>query len=339
MADPPSGFNPVVATDRELTRYGFPPRPHRESNSELYQKWRKTFGGSLQLFAPQFTQPSSPWPRSQRLSIVEGNNSGNWSGVLCVPPAGDSFNLMITGVFGVPHLTSVGSIGIWIGIGGNSSTVSLLQAGVTGQVDSSGEESFGAFYEWQSPNNPVGPVPLGDFPISAGDSIEVQIWVTSTATATLVMQNLTSNAPAIIKPISAATGVSVSGVSAEWIVERPLIGFDSQHNPIFATLPDYSPVVFTDAVAWVAPQSSTGMMSLSNFARNHGCARPVSIRSIAKSLNLLLPASLRAILSEVATVFAGSGTVFTMTQNGTTLSTAEIVNNTTVQCQYGAAKS
>jgi hypothetical protein len=246
---------------------------------------------------------------------------------------------MITGVFGVPHLTSVGSIGIWIGIGGNSSTVSLLQAGVTGQVDSSGEESFGAFYEWQSPNNPVGPVPLGDFPISAGDSIEVQIWVTSTATATLVMQNLTSNAPAIIKPISAATGVSVSGVSAEWIVERPLIGFDSQHNPIFATLPDYSPVVFTDAVAWVAPQSSTGMMSLSNFARNHGCARPVSIRSIAKSLNLLLPASLRAILSEVATVFAGSGTVFTMTQNGTTLSTAEIVNNTTVQCQYGAAKS
>jgi hypothetical protein len=336
MAGPPSGFNPVVATDSELARYGLPPRPHRESNAELYQKWVKTFGGSFQFFAPQLTQPASPWPRSQRLSIIEGKNSGNWSGVVCVPPAGDSFNVTITGVLRVPHLTSAGSIGIWIGIGGNSSTASLLQAGVSCQVNSSGADSFSAFYEWQSPNNPVGPAPVSDFPnISAGDSIEVQIWVTSTTTATVVMQNLTSKAPAIIMPISAATGVSVSGVSAEWIVERPLIGFDSQHNPIFATLPDYSPVVFTNAVAWVAPQSSTGMTSLSNFARNHDYARPVSFRSIAESLNLLLPGSLRAILSEVATVFAGSGTVFTMVQNGTTLSTAEIVNNTTVQCQHG----
>jgi hypothetical protein len=76
MADPPSGFNPVVATDRELTPYGFPPRPHRESNSELYQKWRKTFGGSLQLFAPQFTQPSSPWPQLAKAVDCRGQQFG-----------------------------------------------------------------------------------------------------------------------------------------------------------------------------------------------------------------------------------------------------------------------
>jgi hypothetical protein len=38
---PPAGFDPNTASDKELTRYGFPPRPDPEKAPEAYAHWRK----------------------------------------------------------------------------------------------------------------------------------------------------------------------------------------------------------------------------------------------------------------------------------------------------------
>ncbi len=38
---PPAGFDPLTASDKELTRYGFPPRPDPEKAPEAYAHWRK----------------------------------------------------------------------------------------------------------------------------------------------------------------------------------------------------------------------------------------------------------------------------------------------------------
>ncbi|MGB6385979.1 MAG: G1 family glutamic endopeptidase [Terriglobales bacterium] len=40
-AELPKGFNPVTATDEELTTYGFPPRPDKQANSEHYAAWEQ----------------------------------------------------------------------------------------------------------------------------------------------------------------------------------------------------------------------------------------------------------------------------------------------------------
>jgi hypothetical protein len=39
--EPPPGFNPLTASDTELRRYGFPPRPDVKKTPEAYRQWRK----------------------------------------------------------------------------------------------------------------------------------------------------------------------------------------------------------------------------------------------------------------------------------------------------------
>jgi hypothetical protein len=40
-SQPPAGFDPLTASDKELTRYGFPPRPDPEKVPEAYAHWQK----------------------------------------------------------------------------------------------------------------------------------------------------------------------------------------------------------------------------------------------------------------------------------------------------------
>jgi hypothetical protein len=37
---PPADFDPVTASDSELKRYGFPPRPDAHKAPEAYRHWR-----------------------------------------------------------------------------------------------------------------------------------------------------------------------------------------------------------------------------------------------------------------------------------------------------------
>jgi hypothetical protein len=167
--------------------------------------------------------------------------------------------------------------------------------------------------------------------VNAGDSIEVEIWVTSSTTATLVMKNLSSGKPAVLWPMVSPPGGAISGQAAEWIVERPVVG----NNPDdLSTLADYSAVVFSDAMAWAQAQSFKGNMSLKTFAKKRGFTSPVSVHSIGSALDFVDPMSLRAILHESATVEAGSGSTINMANGGTTLSTAQIMGDSKIQCQY-----
>jgi hypothetical protein len=38
---PPTGFDPITASNDELQRYGFPPRPDAKKAPEAYSQWRK----------------------------------------------------------------------------------------------------------------------------------------------------------------------------------------------------------------------------------------------------------------------------------------------------------
>ena len=228
---PPIGFRPTAATDPELARYGFPPRPAPGADRRLARMWAETFGRDVPFTLAQFTPAPHSGYRSRRLSIIEGES--NWAGVVVLSQAGSSINLGIAATWNVPDLALVGSgtgyMGMWVGLAGYTpNALGLLQAGVGGSIDATGAPVFFAWTEWLAAQGPPQPAnQISNFPvIHVGDIVETQIWVTSPTTATVVMQNLSSGSPAagpVIVPLTAPAGVHVVGDDAEWIVEKPVI--------------------------------------------------------------------------------------------------------------------
>jgi hypothetical protein len=68
---PPEGFNPLSASDAELAKYGFPPRPDPQKTPPLYEQWRRMVSvpragkpiiRSTKIYngASQLTRPAGP---------------------------------------------------------------------------------------------------------------------------------------------------------------------------------------------------------------------------------------------------------------------------------------
>jgi hypothetical protein len=128
--------------------------------------------------------------------------------------------------------------------------------------------------------------------------------------------------------LTAPSGVSVIGIDAEWIVERPtLIG------QVEATLPRYTPVNFTKAAAW-SRAASGPITSFKSFALQSGFSVPVNARAVAASLDFIPPVSFREMMSERAALFAGLGETDLMDDGGVLVSIGIIQGIDSVQCQY-----
>jgi len=340
---PPTGFRPAIATEAELARYGFPPRPPHAAGARIGRMWAETFERDAPFTVAQLAKASYLVSQPRQPSIVNGDNSENWSGVVVRYRAGDPINLAIAGTWNVPSLASAGAgtqlIGIWIGLDGSAAdTLGLSQAGIAGSIDASGTASYFAWSEWLSAADPIQPAqPISNFPIAAGDVIEIQIWVTSSTTASVVMQKLSSasRGALVVVPLIAPSGVRVVGNDAEWIVERPKVG-GSAENPVFATLPSYSTVNFTHAAAWSQSAGNISMSpaSFGSFALRLGFAAPVSARAVAASLDFTPPISLQEIMSETAVMFAGFGETLAMEENGTLVSVANNQGLDAFRCDY-----
>jgi len=273
-------------------------------------------------------------------SPINGMDSANWSGVIVTPPSGAAISAAINGVWNVPDVTSIGPgqqhVSAWIGIDGlPSSAPGLLQAGISVTTNPNGSPACSAWAEWLTVTTVEPPMEIANFPIKPGDSIEVQIWVTSAETATAVMRNLSTKAAPVIVPITNNAKANVVGATAEWVVERPALGFNG-NLPVYATLADYSPVTFTEALAWSQPDgASSTILSLRTYAQRKGASFPVSTRQLAAAADFPIPVSLRALLIQTAAIDAGSGNPVTMlASDGTALSTVTILNAQTLRCQY-----
>jgi len=55
---PPANFNPMTATDAELDRYGFPPRPSRELGADLLARWERRVMSQTRI-VPQLRQTNT----------------------------------------------------------------------------------------------------------------------------------------------------------------------------------------------------------------------------------------------------------------------------------------
>jgi hypothetical protein len=243
---PPEGsaFDPLKASNIQLVRHGFPPRPE---NPELLARFQRHFTrmkGKLRYIEPTFSlRPSmkaSAGPHG-----VGGGSTKIWSGAVIYAPSGESFK-WVEAEWIIPNVSepvtgNTSTCLSWVGLGNSS----LLQAGAGCQFDPAGTPSFFLWHEWLPP----GWVTINNLAAQAGDLITVVICTPSGAgstSSTIYFSNCTSGHSTSYElsfPQGPNDPTSFPGDQAEWIVELSTNGTDE------AQVPDYGQVFFSSANA------------------------------------------------------------------------------------------
>lgn len=254
---PPDGFNPLNASDEELARFGFPPRPDAQAAPKAYGTWQRAMVASKERLTPQleltemFSGPNRKHPVQN--SEAGTGTSDNWSGSVDFSGA-TSYNSTTTfyyilAEYVVPvarqaygACTGGWDYSVqWVGIDGDGSN-DVLQAGTQADAYCSGSTTstyYSAWYEWFPNSWTV----ISNFAVSPGDDMFVEVWHTSATQGYAYLVNYNTNQSVEIG-FKAPSGTSLKGNSAEWIVERPEIG------GALATLTNYISDYFSDGYAY-----------------------------------------------------------------------------------------
>jgi hypothetical protein len=263
---PPAGFNPLLASDSELSYYGFAPRPDQSAQPKAYATWAKAMNHSQTRLTPVLEQTSlfhgpaqlkentnpSATQSNAALSLQPSNTyySSNWSGYVDLSGAtsygSTSFYFTVNDMV-VPIAKQSGCTGgwaygsAWNGIDGfNSSDV--LQAGFEFDAYCSGTTKstyYSAWYEWY----PYGEVRISSLPVVPGDDIFVEVWHSSATQGYAYVVNVSTDQYVEIG-FTAPAGTTLKGNSAEWVVEAPTVG------GTLATIVDYTEVPFWDSYGY-----------------------------------------------------------------------------------------
>lgn len=157
--------------------------------------------------------------KKPRMSAKRSNPirySGGWCGASQKGPRTNKFTGM-SSMFQAPELTARPNVPLpqyaaaWIGIDGNSCSGTLLQAGVTTTKTSTAHTSS-AWLEW-IPNAAYG---IPDFPVSPGDWMNINITVTSSTSATMVIENYSLSNTITV---NLNNGYTLCQADASWIIE------------------------------------------------------------------------------------------------------------------------
>jgi hypothetical protein len=267
---PPEGFDARTAPDRELLRHGLPRRPHAVREPEWRAAWDRAFGRSMTWIVPTFEEiadrshgPARPSARrklvaASKLPGVANATSGNWSGAVDFSAKGKPYR-WVAGQWTVPNPHAPGSgayyASEWVGIDGWGSS-DVLQAGTETQVTHVLWFTVANVYTWWE-WFPAGEVAITNLPVSPGDVMYCLICVNSTTSATVYFSNQATGVSTSFT-ITAPSGTTLAGNSAEWVVERPTV------NGSVASLTDYDIVYFDECLAGWSGGGSIGVDDLTS---------------------------------------------------------------------------
>jgi hypothetical protein len=261
---PPDGFDPSVASDTVLSRYGLPFGSVSAANpaaSAFRRAFLKPPSGRPLIFLSGLPhtfvdlgvtiRPYDAIP-SRRLT----QKSVNWSGGYIVPLHAASF-VSVMGRWTVPTVSAPpGGPGgescssTWIGLDGQAfyQNSSLPQIGTlqTFNTDNSSAESYSAWFQWWARNQVNPPRPLA-MPVKHGDVMSAILTVLDPTTVRFNLKNETQGIMLQAFDVSAPGPCRISGATAEWIMERPSkMEFDGWHA---CPLTEFTSFSFTDCVA------------------------------------------------------------------------------------------
>lgn len=252
---PPKDFVASTASDDDLARYGFPPRPDQRSHPKEYAVWQRIVAGQSSRIIPNLVQtqnrhgPAKIVAEAKTGATTIATTSTNWSGFAVVDSSNPfrSAGSQVGALIEVPKgfcnniAANGGHSSIWVGIDGYGSN-DVLQTGITADLSCPGGQiAQHAWFEW-FPNYEIA---ISNMPISPGDVFSADVWIAG-GKAFIGIENRNTNASFTLA-LDPPSGVTLVGNSVEWIVERYEI------NNKLQQLPNYYSVMMTDVLALTYP--------------------------------------------------------------------------------------
>jgi hypothetical protein len=308
---PPEGFDTALASEAVLRYHGLP-LPTQTGGNQVIASFYKAFlqraanGRPLRFVSAATLSPPTTPARVNPLSAPgpwPAQKSANWSGAYVTPNGGKSL-ISVMGTWTVPSVTEPLSetedeyhSSTWIGLDGQRryKDSSLPQIGTRQRwvrAATPNQDLYDAWFQWwaQGEHNP--PIPLPSFPVNDGDTISAILTVLNPTTVRFNMKNVTQGVMLQAFDVPAPGSRTVSGATAEWIMERP--------SPIPADgwgaypLPAYKTFAFTDCVAQArAPGSSTTTgvdLETARLIRMYDIGHnPTRLRTLSVPRRVLLP--------------------------------------------------
>jgi hypothetical protein len=280
---PPEGFSALAASERELARFGLPPRPDGDKHRGLAALWDTFAARDLRFVRPplrpleerprsevrDFIKPELPIEFEERFDVLRRLGvtgirlctflplrSTNWSGAVVNRPTSEQL-VTVTGQWTVPSVSPPASAwngtgyndgtyicAVWVGLDGWNGTTDVLQAGTSSVVTvTRGQVSSTTYFSWIEWFG-FPWTPESGFPVTAGDSILCTVCAPfGNNHGTAMFVNQTTGLTANYG-IDPPAGVSLSGNVAEWIVEDP-----SQSSGALYPFPNYGVTNFQNCHA------------------------------------------------------------------------------------------
>ena len=255
---PMVGFDPLVATERELENNGLPTRP-LATQTEALAFWTRLMSPPLRFVQPDFSQetqttpplasPSTTFrerivsaPKSQRTTSNRNRfeKSRNWSGLYLKCPKPDRFQTIgaawtvanaavplvapIDPWPGRPQRNEFRS-STWVGFNGYRAYpgVTMPQIGTAQQIKFVAGQvtpKYSAWLQWWSydQDNPI--LTIDNLPIDAGHEVMAGLLVVSADEVIFVIKNQATGDFAWTR-MEAPPNSEPLGTTAEWIVECP----------------------------------------------------------------------------------------------------------------------
>lgn len=240
---PPRGFDPLTADNAALQQAGFPPRPDDAQHQARYEHVLKRLKGKLNYFPPTFRRNAEVFhgPRKRRPDDAT-ETSTNWSGGVVFAPAGQPFT-WIEADWVIPDVDAPTEnqwyyCANWIGIDGDGSG-DVCQIGIECEVYRSGNSITRNIYPWWE-WYPEAEVAITNFGLSPGDMVTALLCTSGRGAtdASAYFTNRTTGATTSLS-FTAPAGTSLTGNSAEWVVEAPTVGGQQ------SAMADYGEVFFS----------------------------------------------------------------------------------------------
>jgi len=233
LPPPPSGFRAVDASDSDLVRFGYPPRPRKTDGPNAVNRWLQRV--STERIVPDLRAPK--YRRTHEIKDITANNN-IWAGAVIssasnvfAPSAGKLYNLDMS--FTVPNVyRQAAPIGeqdhcvVWAGYDGYGGP-DVFQAGVhmVKGNQSGGPHGFSYYetYPWiewypaselQVTNLPANPGDLMDF------SLAFDVTAGNPVKGSVTIYNLSSYQNVCLG-LAPQSGSHLIGNCVEWIIERP----------------------------------------------------------------------------------------------------------------------
>jgi hypothetical protein len=255
---PPLAADPLSLSSEELVAGGLPPRPDLGKDPAQYAKWTEMASRTLTVIEPRLVEtPKKHGRRKPAAPVTDApfGNSENWCGYAIAEP--QTTYRWIYGSWAVPSTSPEGGfsnstyVANWVGLdGAEVDSEDVVQAGTMETTSNRLWISYSNDYAWTE-WFPATSKAISNFPVSAGDVVDVWVWLTDAngnsdvkgGFGNFTIYNSTKGTITTLRT-AAPSGITFLGNTAEWITERPTIGSSS------SDLANFAPYTISSAYAW-----------------------------------------------------------------------------------------